>query len=130
MPVERPIRIELSWPVPALSPNARGSHWPATNAKKTAKKEAYWATRAAMGVARGPSFTRLPHDGTSDVILTQTAYPPANYRYDRDGIDARLKAHRDGIAKALGVDDRFFRPTGIVWGDSVPNGRIVIEVSA
>lgn len=81
-----------------------------------------------MGAARGAGFIKLPHDGTSDIILTQTAYPPANYRYDRDGIDSRLKPHRDGIAMALGVDDRFFRPTGIVWGDSKPNGCVVIEV--
>jgi hypothetical protein len=29
---------------------------------------------------------------------------------------------------ALGVDDKFFRPTGIEWGDVVPNGKVVIEV--
>ena len=116
------LTIELSWPVPELSPNKRLHHMALHRFKKAAREEGFWATRQAIGNAK------FHHDGTSDVLLRQVAHPPANYRYDRDGIDARLKAHRDGIADALGVNDRFFRPTGIEWGEPISGGRVVITI--
>lgn len=122
------IIIELGWPSARLSPNARGSHWPRTHAAKIAREEAYSAARQAMGAQFGPSFTKLPHDGESNIVLRQIAHPPDKRERDRDGIDARLKSHRDGIADALGVNDRFFRPTGIEWGAPVHGGKVVIEV--
>ncbi len=124
------LRIELAWPDKSLSPNARVHRFAHSKAKAKAKDEGFWSTRAAMGATYGTSFTKMEHDGKSDVILNQTAYPPSARHYDRDNLDASLKAHRDGIANALGVNDRFFRPTGIVWGDSTPNGKIIIEVQA
>jgi hypothetical protein len=125
--ITREITIELAWPSPKLSQNAR-VHWAEKGRfTKASKDTAYWITKAALGAKFGPTF-KFIHDGKSDIILKQIAHPPANYNYDRDGIDARLKAHRDGIAMALGVDDKFFRPTGIEWGAVVPNGKVVIEV--
>lgn len=123
------LTVTLGWPDKALSQNARSrSHWPRTNATKAAREEGFWATRQAMGAQWGAAVTKLAHDGSSDVLLRQVAHPPANYAYDRDGIDARLKAHRDGIADALGVNDKHFRPTGIEWGEPTPGGKIIITL--
>lgn len=122
------LTIELPWPEAALSPNARGSHWPRTRALKLAREGAFWATRSAMGRTFGPTVTKLSHDGKSDVLLRQIAHPPDKRERDRDGIDARLKGHRDGIADALGINDKFFRPTGIEWGEVVRGGKIIIAV--
>lgn len=124
------IRVELPWPDKALSPNARGSHWPRTDAAKKARADAFWATRQAMGATLGPKVTKLAHDGVSDVILNQVAHPPDKRDRDRDGVDARLKAARDGISDATGINDKHFRPTGIEWGEVVPGGRIIITVGA
>jgi crossover junction endodeoxyribonuclease RusA len=122
------LRIELSWPAKELSPNARGSHWPRTRAAKVAREAAFYATRAAMGAQLGPTVTKLPHDGTSDILLRQIAHPPDNRARDRDGIDARLKSARDGISDALGINDRHFRPTGIEWGEPVSGGKVIVEI--
>jgi crossover junction endodeoxyribonuclease RusA len=122
------LRIRLAWPDKALSPNTRG-HWATKyRAQKDANEEGYWLTRQAMGAQLGPKVTKIEHDGTSDIILKQTAHPPDNRSRDRDNLDSRLKHHRDGIARAMGINDKHFRPTGIEWGAVVPNGEIIIEL--
>lgn len=116
------IRVELAWPDKDLSPNARLHPMRLWRAKKTASEAAYWATKVAIG------NNGFRHDGKADIILKQTAYPPDNRPRDRDNIDHSLKAARDGIAMALDINDRHFRPTGIEWGEPVRGGRVVIEV--
>ncbi len=116
-----PLRIELGWPNKILSPNARGHHMGIWRAKKDARDEALWATRATIGRAT------FPHDG-GDIILRQIAHPPDARHRDRDNLDHSLKSHRDGIADALGINDKHFRPTGIEWGEPIPGGKIIIEV--
>lgn len=124
------LTISLGWPDKALSPNAR-IHWASiAKVKKAAREEAFWLTRQAMGATFGPTVTKIAHDGTSDIIIKQTAHPPDKRARDRDNLDHAMKASRDGIADALGVNDRFFRSTGISWGEVHPGGRIVIEVAA
>lgn len=123
------LRIELPWPDKALKQNGQHGHWATVSrARRTARNNAYWLTRAAMGAQLGATTTSINHDGASDIILRQVAHPPDKRARDRDGIDAALKSHRDGIADALRVDDKFFRPTGIEWGEPVAGGRIVVEV--
>ncbi len=124
-----PIRITLAWPDKALSPNAR-KHWRTVRSTGgKASDDAFWATRSAMGAQVGPSFTKIEHDGVSDIILRQIAHPPDQRHRDRDNLDSSLKKARDGIALALGVNDKFFRPTGIEWAEPVAGGKIVIEVT-
>ncbi len=116
------IIVELAWPSKTLSPNARVHHMALYGAKRAAKDEAMWATKVALG------RDKFAHDGKSDIILRQIAHPPDKRDRDRDNLDHSLKAHRDGIALALGVDDKHFRPTGIEWGEQAKGGKIVIEV--
>lgn len=123
------IRIRLAWPDKILSPNARPHFHALASAKKAAREAAFWATRSAMGVAKIKPG-QFPHDGASDILLRQVAHPPDRRDRDRDNIDASLKAARDGIAEAMAINDRFFRPTGIEWGEPDPNhtGFIIIEI--
>ena len=124
------LAIELPWPSADLSQNARhGSHWPRTRAIKLAREDARWLTRQAMGAQLGPQVVKIAHDGASDIILEQVAHPPDRRGRDRDGLDSRLKAARDGIADALQVNDRFFRPTGIQWGEPTRGGKVVVTVN-
>lgn len=116
------LSIELGWPDQRLKPNARVHFMQLSTAKKEAKEEAEWATRVAL------QRDKFIHDGSSDIILRQVAHPPDNRHRDRDNLDASLKAHRDGIARGLGVNDKHFRPTGIEWGEPVPGGKIIVEI--
>lgn len=120
--------ITLPWPSADLSPNAR-LHWAKLGAaKRKARDDAFWMTRSAMGAQLGPAVTSLSHDGKSDVLLHQTAHAPDARSRDRDNLDSRLKAARDGIAQALQVNDRFFRPLGIEWGEPKRGGEVVITI--
>lgn len=113
--------IELSWPHKALSPNHRSrSHWPRTNAIKAARREGYWATMAAKG-----RFAHKPEGERFAFVVT--AYPPTAHARDDDNMGAMVKAQRDGIAEALGIDDNLFDQR-LQWGEPVKGGKLVIEV--
>lgn len=116
------LTVKLAWPDGRLKPNSRVHFMALSNAKRKAKDDANWQTRIVLG---GDHFH---HDGTSDIILRQVAHPPDNRARDRDNLDASLKAARDGIALGLGINDRFFRPTGIEWGEVKRGGEIVITI--
>lgn len=114
--------VELSWPAKALSPNHRSrSHWPRTNAIKAAVNEAWGATKAAM---HGQPFI---HDG-GRLTFVITAYPPTRHDRDDDNMVASLKGHRDGIAKALGIDDKHFDQR-LQWGEPVKGGCVVVQIA-
>jgi hypothetical protein len=115
------ILIELGWPAKALSPNARSrSHWPRTRALASAKKEGFGAGLAAL---RGVKFQH----GGERLPFVITAYPPDRHERDDDNLEASLKGHRDGIAKALGIDDKYFDQR-LQWGEPVKHGKIVVCV--
>ena len=113
--------IILSWPLAALSPNSR-QHWSkVSRAKKAARAEGYYATKEAL-----PGFK---HSG-GRIRFTPTAHPPDRRRRDDDNISASLKAYRDGIAEALGIDDSLFDQAALQWGEPVAGGRIVVSLTA
>ena len=113
--------IELGWPAKALSPNARSrSHWPRTRALKTAKAEGFGAALAAM------HGSKPKHNGER-VSFVITAYPPDRHERDDDNLIASLKGHRDGISKAIGIDDKFFDQR-LQWGAPVKGGKVVIGI--
>ena len=117
------IRIELPWPDAKLSPNAkRRSHW--TKYHKTiasARKDAFFATVAALGPDRKAELV-------NGFLPMQIAfYPPDRRRRDDDGIIGSFKHARDGIADALGIDDRLFRPRYHIMPPEKP-GKVIIEI--
>lgn len=114
------INIELGWPAKALSPNARVHYMTHARFKKAAHATAYWATKAVISPAI------FPHDG-GRVPFVITAYPPDQHSRDDDNLIASLKATRDGIAKALGVDDKYFDQR-LQWGEPVKHGKIVVAI--
>jgi hypothetical protein len=117
------ITVELAWPAKELSPNHRSrSHWPRTNAIKAAKEAAFWATRIVKPLD-------WKHDG-SRLRLTITAYPPDRRARDDDNLAASLKAARDGIASALGVDDKLFDQQPIIFAEPSAPGKVVVEIGA
>ena len=93
------ITLTLPWPPKELSPNAR-THWrikaPITKAYKTA----CWALALESGIKAPATEGRLH--------LWITFYPPDRRHRDDDNMIASFKAGRDGLALALGIDDKRF----------------------
>jgi len=110
--------IELPYPHKALWPNGR-AHW-AIKARET-KKHRAWAALAVR--ACNP-----PVVGNGPIPIHIVCHPkgrgPAP---DRDGVVSSCKAFLDGIADALGVNDRnFVAPTVEIASERT--GRFVIRV--
>ena len=89
--------VTLGWPPLVLNPNMR-VHW----AKKAKAAKAYreacgWACRGAKLVCGG-----------GPVTLAITFYPPDRRHRDVDNLVASIKSGLDGVADALGIDDRLF----------------------
>lgn len=114
--------VTLPWPDKKLSPNAR-QHWGAlATAKKAARAEANWQALADL-----PAQVRQDiAEGAGRIPIQVTFFPPDNRRRDDDNMVAAFKASRDGLADALLVDDRRFRPH-YVFADPEKPGRIEVE---
>lgn len=93
------IEVTLPWPPRALSPNAR-THWRKKAPITKAYKHACWALVKEARIVAPVSAGRLH--------LWLDFYPPDRRARDDDNMIASFKAGRDGIALALGIDDKRF----------------------
>lgn len=119
------LRVVFPWPDKGLSPNAR-LHWAAKAAKtKKARADAHTATLAAAGMSL--SAIRRSLGLESNIPLKVTFYPPDRRLRDDDSMVSSFKAARDGLADALGVNDRRFR-AHYFFEDPCKPGRIEVEI--
>ena len=111
------IQFTLPWPAKALHSNAR-VHWAVkARATRIARQDAALIARAA-GVGNWPNAT----------ILIE--YWPPTLRGDPQNIPASLKALLDGLADAMGCDDRHFRVDfPRVFAGTKKGGEIVFRVA-
>lgn len=114
--------ITLPWPDMSLMPNRKnGRHWGGTQAAKAqARQDGYYAAKIA-------------HNGQivlgDTVPLRITFAAPDKRHRDLDNLLACAKPHIDGIAQALGVDDRQFRPITVdATHDTLKAGYVTVEV--
>jgi crossover junction endodeoxyribonuclease RusA len=101
--------LEVSFPPRILNPNkSKGLHWGKTSgAKKTYKNEVFWATKEA--VQRGwIVIPDTPKIGVHLIFIPPIEPGPV---WDDDNCEAAFKSGRDGLALALGRDDRQFEAT-------------------
>jgi crossover junction endodeoxyribonuclease RusA len=91
--------LTLGWPPKELSPNAR-THW----ARKAKAAKAY---RMACYVLALQAKIIAPSDGR--IHLWLDFYPPNRRARDDDNLIAAFKSGRDGLADALGIDDKRFQ---------------------
>lgn len=108
--------IELPWPPKELSGH-HDVHWRVLQPIK--KKHREWARLATLAAG-----IRVPETG--DIHVSATFYPP-DKRTDRVNMPSRLKPSWDGIADALGINDRRFVPS-YHYAEPVKNPRVVIVV--
>ena len=112
--------VELPWPSKELSPNAR-HHW-STAAKF---KKAYRTRCRALGEASG--LAMVPR-GVARVSVHLAFFPPDRRARDWDNLVASMKSGLDGLADAMGVDDRKWRLSFDVSDDPVKSGRVLVSV--
>lgn len=123
METGRQLRIETGWPTSRLWPNDRSHRMAKWRAGDIAKREAYWATC----YAKSPGL-KWPKGGRCK--LTIIAHPAVERERDDDNLIAACKPLRDGIASALGVDDKLFDLQPVKWGDKHKNGRLCFVIEA
>lgn len=110
--------IVLPFPSSALSGHNNGN----PHAKAgVIRKHREWACLATKAAA-----PKVPEAG--DITIT-VRFVPANNRGDRINYPNRMKPYFDGIADALGVNDKRFVPLYIFAKPEAP-GRVEVWVSA
>lgn len=98
------VELTLPWPPKDLSPNAR-AHWTQRSKAAKAYREAcYWETKRLLAAG---GWKELPEEGA--LHLWVDFYPPDRRQRDDDNMMASFKSGRDGIAQALGINDKRFR---------------------
>ena len=91
--------VDLPYPSPPLWPNKPG-HWAAKARER--KKHKKWAYHAALAEWRSQATA-------GQVTVHILVYPkPTGPHPDKDNVVASAKAYIDGIALAIGIDDKHF----------------------
>ncbi|MBX9754799.1 MAG: endodeoxyribonuclease RusA [Pseudomonadaceae bacterium] len=111
--------IVLPWPPKELSPNAR-CHW-----RKSAPIRAKY--RADCYLLCKASGIKAPE---GKILWVVEFFPPDRRAYDDDNLLARTKALRDGVAEALGVDDRRFVTQFSVSDQVVKGGAVHVHIKS
>lgn len=112
------MRLDLPYPHKDLWPNGR-AHWAAK--AREVKKHRGWALLLAKG-HRGLVLA----DGTLPIHITVHGKPSGPLP-DRDGVVSASKSYLDGIAEAIGVNDRHFAAPTVEFAPE-RKSRFVIEV--
>ena len=113
--------VSLPFPDASLFPNRKnGKHWTVTKEiKRLARECAVKATEHAYG-------TFSQHDGTIPISIVFVG-PDGRHR-DLDNCLAAAKPQIDGIADALGVNDRLFRPILVDYIKGDAPGAMIVAI--
>ena len=112
------VLIELPFPSSELSGHHNKHFW---KVRPIINKHRDWAEKATL--AASPVVPE-----TGDIRISVTFYPP-DCRGDRVNYPNRCKPYFDGIADALGVNDRRFLPS-YHFAEPTKPGRVVVEIRA
>jgi crossover junction endodeoxyribonuclease RusA len=113
---EGPIRISFPWPPAALTAHAKGSVWPKIKATKAYRYQAMVLSRMA----------KVPNAPAARLVFT---WHPPRMAGDPHNLPGRVKALIDGIADAMGCDDKGFRCAfPEAFAAPVKGGAVIVEV--
>lgn len=112
------ITVTLPWPPANLTPNAkRRLHWSKYRGDaKEYRNTCFWLAKEAMGRLR---FAAPPS-------VSIEFHPPEARHRDADGMIGAFKNGQDGIAEAIGHDDRHWRPVHSFHAPHRPHGKVVV----
>ena len=111
--------IELPFPAKILWPNGRGHHMAKHREFQKHKQWAWLACTEALSFKKR-AFIRTP------VEWSVTFHPKTAHAIDDDNARASLKAYQDGLAWALGVDDKQFNAPSLTFGEPIKGGLVRI----
>lgn len=118
-PVTRLPQVTLSWPGSTLWPNRKhGRGWYVSWPDKRAQVD-----DAAQACVDAGLHRLTVADGPISLLLI--GCPPTLNRWDGDGLDGAVKAARDTIARALGIDDNRF-DARVERGDPCCDGAVIV----
>jgi hypothetical protein len=117
------LTVVLPWPSVDLSPNSRNK-WAMIRAKKAAKNYALTYTKSLMGPLR-----IVPGSWLGPVTIQYTFHPAMNRARDDDNFANRMKAARDGIAEALGINDTKFVQMPVVFAGLRDPACVVVTLT-
>lgn len=104
--------VIFPWPSKDLNPNVR-SHWSAkSKAAKAYRAACYVLTKQALN-GNGRNYPPL----AEKLHLWLSFYPPDRRHRDDDNMIAAFKSGRDGLAEALGINDKKFVTHPMVMGE-------------
>jgi len=104
------IEVKLVWPSAKLSPNVK-QHWAVKAAAvKKYRRECFIETKFQV-----PNVIKPEGRLTLEVEF----YPPQRRAYDRDNLLARMKSGIDGMADALGINDKEFATVVVKVADQL-----------
>ena len=112
-------RLTLAWPHKYLWPNSRIDRRKATPQRQGARLEGFAKARAECG----------PKGLSGPIHVHMEFCPPDQRKRDTDNMFAACKAHRDGIADAIKVDDSKWT-LSMSRGDVVAGGAVHVTVAA
>ena len=114
------MKIVFAWPPKELNPNFRG-HWAVkARAAKEYRATCGWTAKCAAVVVKW--------DGP--IHLWIKFVPPDRRRRDDDNCLSSFKAGRDGLADALGVNDRRFVVHPLLADAAVFRGAIEVVITS
>lgn len=93
-------------------------------ARKKAKNEAWGLTKALM-----PALGIKVGSWVGPITVQYTFHPDMDRDRDDDNFAARLKSARDGIARALGVDDSGFTQLPVIFGTKAKPACVVVTLT-
>jgi hypothetical protein len=108
------LTIELPWPSADLTPNGGVKKWDKIRATKAAKAYGLYMTKSLLGplvITKG-SFV-------GQISVQYTFHPAVERGRDDDNFTSRMKPYRDGIALALGVNDKHFKTLTPIFAPAV-----------
>lgn len=115
--------IELPWPKPELSPNARVCWRTKHRASKSMRHVAGWTARHC-----GLKLNRNPEKGEKLTLKVIFEPPNNSRRRDDDNLIASFKPYRDGIADALHIDDNVFKTEAEISRKVFEGGRVLVQI--
>ena len=113
--------LVLPWPSRVLHPNSR-THWAQrAKAAKAARESGH-----LLAVEAGWHRREWP-DG--DLFVWIDFYPPDRRHRDTDGLLSSMKSALDGMADAMGVNDRRFVPRPYCKDEVRKGGEVRVRVT-
>lgn len=125
------IEIIAPWPPSELSPNARVHRMVKARIVKKTRSDAYLLAKLALSKLDASNRKALQDaiESGEHVAFWIDFYPPSRRHYDDDNLVSRFKPSRDGIAEAIGINDRKFRSLPFVQSDTFTGGKVVVRIT-